>query len=158
MHLTILAVGRLKTGPIKSLCDDYWIRLDRLKPHLSLHKLTLRELDDRKMATKEANPIGQINDHDATLWLLDETGEMIGSTRFADAITQTAARHCQNLILAIGGADGHAPALKDRADKSISFGPMVWPHMMARLMLLEQLYRAATIKGGLPYHRGSPRI
>jgi len=52
-----------------------------------------------------------------------------------------------------GGADGLAPALRARADFSLSFGRMVWPHMLARVMLAEQLYRAATILAGGPYHR-----
>ncbi|MEM7670464.1 MAG: 23S rRNA (pseudouridine(1915)-N(3))-methyltransferase RlmH, partial [Pseudomonadota bacterium] len=54
---------------------------------------------------------------------------------------------------AIGGADGHDAALRDRADRLLSFGPMVWPHMLARAMLAEQLYRAVSILGGSPYHR-----
>ncbi len=57
------------------------------------------------------------------------------------------------MAFVIGGADGLAPALRDRADLRLSFGPMVWPHMLVRVMLAEQLYRAATILSGGPYHR-----
>jgi len=59
----------------------------------------------------------------------------------------------QDVAFVIGGADGIAPGLRDRAEMSISFGPMVWPHMLVRVMIAEQLYRAATILGGGPYHR-----
>ena len=57
-------------------------------------------------------------------------------------------------MFAIGGADGHDQTVRDRADLLLSFGPMVWPHMLARVMLAEQLYRAASILAGAPYHRG----
>ena len=59
----------------------------------------------------------------------------------------------RDFAFAIGGADGLDPALRDRADHLLSFGPMVWPHMLARAMLAEQLYRAASILAGTPYHR-----
>ena len=55
--------------------------------------------------------------------------------------------------LLIGGADGLGPSLRARADLSLSFGKMVWPHMLVRVMLAEQLYRATTILAGAPYHR-----
>ncbi len=60
---------------------------------------------------------------------------------------------CADLAFVIGGADGIAPDLRNRADLKLSFGQMVWPHMLARVMLAEQLYRAATILSGSPYHR-----
>ena len=59
----------------------------------------------------------------------------------------------QDAAFVIGGADGIDPALRDRADDLLSFGPMVWPHMLARAMLTEQLYRAASNLAGSPYHR-----
>ncbi len=59
----------------------------------------------------------------------------------------------RHAAFAIGGADGHTKPLRDRADLLLSFGPMVWPHMLARVMLSEQLYRAASILAGSPYHR-----
>jgi len=59
----------------------------------------------------------------------------------------------QDVAFVIGGADGIAPSLRSRADFSISFGRMVWPHMLVRVMLAEQMYRAVTILAGSPYHR-----
>jgi len=59
----------------------------------------------------------------------------------------------QDVSFVIGGADGIDPALRETADTSLSFGKMVWPHMLVRVMLAEQLYRAASILAGGPYHR-----
>ena len=59
----------------------------------------------------------------------------------------------QDIAFVIGGADGIARSLRGRADMALSFGPMVWPHMLVRVMLAEQLYRAASILAGSPYHR-----
>ena len=59
----------------------------------------------------------------------------------------------QDVAFVIGGADGIDPSLRAQADASLSFGKMVWPHMLARVMLCEQLYRAASILAGAPYHR-----
>jgi len=58
-----------------------------------------------------------------------------------------------DLVFAIGGADGHGPAIKARADELLAFGPMTWPHQIVRLLLAEQVYRAVTILSGHPYHR-----
>ena len=59
----------------------------------------------------------------------------------------------QDVAFVIGGADGIAPGLRAEAEQAISFGPMVWPHMLVRVMLAEQLYRASSILAGAPYHR-----
>ena len=90
----------------------------------------------------------------AVLVLLDERGRTLDSPEFAARLRRWADGGTRDLAFAIGGADGHAPALRDRADLLLSFGPMVWPHMLARVMLAEQLYRAASILSGGPYHRG----
>ena len=78
----------------------------------------------------------------------------MGSPEFAataGALARRGARPAAAFL--IGGADGLDPGLRDRADAVLSFGPMVWPHMLVRAMLAEQLYRAATILAGTPYHR-----
>ncbi len=88
----------------------------------------------------------------ALLVMLDERGEQPTSPDFAARL----ARHrdeARDICFLIGGADGLDPALRARADWQISFGRMVWPHMLVRVMLAEQLYRAATILAGSPYHR-----
>ena len=75
------------------------------------------------------------------------------SPKFANLIERTRDDGADDMVFLIGGADGHAAALRDRTNHVISFGPMVWPHMLARVMLTEQIYRAVSILAGSPYHR-----
>ncbi|HSG55993.1 MAG TPA: 23S rRNA (pseudouridine(1915)-N(3))-methyltransferase RlmH, partial [Paracoccaceae bacterium] len=83
----------------------------------------------------------------------DERGAVMSSPDFADKLAGWRDAGRGDLALIIGGADGIAPDLRARADASLSFGKMVWPHMLVRVMLAEQLYRAASILAGSPYHR-----
>ena len=85
--------------------------------------------------------------------ILDERGRVMSSPDFADQIAQWRDTGRQDVAFVIGGADGLDPGLRDKADFALSFGPMVWPHMLVRVMLAEQLYRAASILAGSPYHR-----
>jgi 23S rRNA (pseudouridine1915-N3)-methyltransferase len=85
---------------------------------------------------------------------LDERGRELNSPAFAALLRRTADAGAGDLAFAIGGANGLDPAFRDRADHVISLGRMVWPHLLARVMLAEQLYRAASILAGTPYHRG----
>jgi 23S rRNA (pseudouridine1915-N3)-methyltransferase len=89
----------------------------------------------------------------ALICTLDERGAIMSSPDFADRLAGWRDAGRGDLALVIGGADGLDPALRARADASLSFGKMVWPHMLVRVMLAEQLYRAASILAGSPYHR-----
>ena len=84
---------------------------------------------------------------------LDERGRMMGSPDFAALLGRWRDAGERDLAIFIGGADGLDRGLRDGCRESLSFGQMVWPHMLARVMLAEQLYRAATILAGSPYHR-----
>jgi 23S rRNA (pseudouridine1915-N3)-methyltransferase len=84
---------------------------------------------------------------------LDERGTLMSSPQFAEKLAGWRDAGRQDLAFVIGGADGIDPGLRARADASLSFGKMVWPHMLVRVMLTEQLYRAASILAGAPYHR-----
>ena len=84
---------------------------------------------------------------------LDERGLVMTSPQFAQDIASVRDKGVSDLAFVIGGADGIDPALRAQADSALSFGQMVWPHMLVRVMLAEQLYRAASILGGSPYHR-----
>ena len=90
----------------------------------------------------------------AALCVLDERGKALSSPEFAQVLAQWRDGGRQDAAFMIGGADGVDPSLRARADLAIGFGRMVWPHMLVRVMLAEQLYRAATILNGHPYHRG----
>ncbi len=84
---------------------------------------------------------------------LDERGKTLTSPEFAAQLGKWRDAGQPEVCFLIGGADGLSPALRDEADVKLSFGKMVWPHMLARVMLTEQLYRAASILAGSPYHR-----
>ena len=84
---------------------------------------------------------------------LDETGRNLSSARFAEQIGRWRDAGGQDLAIVIGGAEGLAPALRDKADLVLALGTMTWPHLLVRGMIAEQLYRAQTILAGHPYHR-----
>uniref|UniRef100_UPI00035D10FC 23S rRNA (pseudouridine(1915)-N(3))-methyltransferase RlmH n=2 Tax=Brucella/Ochrobactrum group TaxID=2826938 RepID=UPI00035D10FC len=89
----------------------------------------------------------------AALILLDERGKTLGSEAFAAIVGRMRDDGKRQLIVAIGGPDGHDPALRSRADLVLALGELTWPHQIARILIAEQLYRAATILAGHPYHR-----
>jgi 23S rRNA (pseudouridine1915-N3)-methyltransferase len=156
MRLHIAAVGRLRGGPERQLVDDYLSRLERTGRGLGLTLGDVTEVEDRTGggAEQEARRLRNAMPNGAALWVMDERGRALSSPDFARAIAHERDAGRRDLLLMIGGADGIDPDLRAEADRAISFGPMVWPHMLARVMLAEQLYRAATILAGSPYHRG----
>ena len=148
-------MGRLRAGPERDLIDDYLMRFDRTGRPLGLGPALEHEVEDKKNAgmTAEADLLARAVPAGAVLVTLDERGKLLTSPDFAAQLARWRDAGRQDLAFVIGGADGIDPALRARADFSISFGAMVWPHMLVRVMLAEQLYRAATILGGGPYHR-----
>ncbi|MGB0497389.1 MAG: 23S rRNA (pseudouridine(1915)-N(3))-methyltransferase RlmH [Rubricella sp.] len=155
MRVTIAAVGRLRQGPEKTLLDDYVNRFDKAGRAHSLGPLTLAEVEDRKgggMAAEAALLSARIPESAAVI-ALDERGKLLASPDFAATLTRFRDDGRRDMVFLIGGADGLDPALRESADMRLSFGKMVWPHMLARVMLAEQLYRAASILSGAPYHR-----
>lgn len=155
MRIHLCAVGRLRAGPEKSLIDDYLTRFDRAGRAHGLGPATVHEVDERKAQTMTAqgDALRRVLPQPALICTLDERGQHMTSPDFADLLRGWADNGQPDLCFVIGGADGIDPALRADANASISFGRMVWPHMLARVMLAEQLYRAATILGGSPYHR-----
>ena len=85
--------------------------------------------------------------------LLDERGDNLGSAGLSAQLTNWRSNDRPAVVFIIGGADGLSPSLRDKADVRMSFGAATWPHQLVRVMVLEQLYRAATILTGHPYHR-----
>jgi 23S rRNA (pseudouridine1915-N3)-methyltransferase len=155
MRVHLCLVGRLKGGPEKSLVDDYLSRFDRGGRALGLSLGEVIEVEDRKgggMAA-EAELLRRALPRGATLWVLDERGAQLSSPDFAERLAGVRDAGRGDLALCIGGADGLDPALRAEAALAISLGRMVWPHMLARVMLAEQLYRAGQILSGTPYHR-----
>ena len=153
MRVTICAVGRLRAGPERVLIDDYLLRFDRTGRALGLGPATVSEVEAKSggMAA-EAALLSRAIPSGAVLCCLDERGETPSSPVFASWLERWRDEG-REAAFVIGGADGIDPELRGRAARRLSFGPMVWPHMLARVMLAEQLYRAATILAGSPYHR-----
>lgn len=155
MRVHVCAVGRLRGGPEGALVDDYLTRFDRTGRMLGLTSGGVIEVEDRKgggMAA-EADLLRRALPKAAALWVLDERGQMLSSPEFADRLAGLRDAGQSDLAICIGGADGLARDLVAEAGLAISLGRMVWPHMLVRAMLSEQLYRAASILAGGPYHR-----
>ncbi|MEM8693593.1 MAG: 23S rRNA (pseudouridine(1915)-N(3))-methyltransferase RlmH [Pseudomonadota bacterium] len=155
MRVHICAVGRLRGGHEADLVTDYTVRFNRTGRGLGLGPLKSVEVEDRKNGgkTAEAQLLRKAMPSGATLCCLDERGTSETSVNFAARLARWRDNGTSDLTFIIGGADGLAHDLRDEADHLLSFGKMVWPHMLVRVMLTEQLYRAASILAGSPYHR-----
>lgn len=156
MRLHLCAVGRLRAdAPERALVEDYLARFNRTGRPLGLGPVAEREVEDRKgggMAA-EAELLARAVPEGALLVVLDERGRSFSSPEFAAQLARWRDGGRQDVAFFIGGADGLDEGFRARADFALSFGAMVWPHLLVRVMLAEQLYRAATILAGGPYHR-----
>ena len=155
MRVHVCAVGRLRGGPERQLFDDYITRFDRTGRPLGLAFGGLSEVEDRKGGGMEAEAalLRRSLPKGAAFWVLDERGNELTSPEVARRLGSLRDAGQGDLAICIGGADGLDPDFRSEAALAISFGRMVWPHMLVRVMLSEQLYRASTILSGSPYHR-----
>lgn len=158
MKVTVIAVGRLKSGPERELLERYADRVARAGRQLGL-TLDIREIVEsnaRNPQTRKEEEAGLILaalPSGATLVALDEHGKALDSRAFADRLAAWRDGGVRDLGVAIGGADGLGDAVLARAALRLAFGAMTWPHQIVRILLAEQLYRAVTILSGHPYHR-----
>lgn len=155
MRVQICAIGRMRDGPERLLTNDYLDRFDKFGKPLGLGLVRVIEVEDKKGGgmSAEAVLLERAVPGGALICTLDERGTVMSSPDFANQLAQWRDQGRQDLTFVIGGADGLDPSLRAKADASLSFGKMVWPHMLVRVMLAEQLYRAASILAGAPYHR-----
>jgi 23S rRNA (pseudouridine1915-N3)-methyltransferase len=159
MRLVVISIGRLKQGPERELAERYRARFDDIGRKLGFRRLDIHEIPEsraRDAATRiseEAAAISAAIPEKSVLVALDERGENIDSAAFAGHLGRWRDQSVANTIFVIGGADGLSPDLRRKAKLGLAFGAATWPHQMVRVMLLEQLYRAATILAGHPYHR-----
>jgi len=143
MKLHLCAIGRLR-GPYADLCAEY---AKRLAPAIAIRELTATGQRAEGEALLAALPAK------ALLVALDENGKDLSSRELAAKLTAWRDQGTNDLAFVIGGADGLTDAVKSRAAFTLGLGRKTWPHKLARVMLLEQLYRAQQINSGHPYHR-----
>ncbi len=159
MRILIAAVGRLKHGPERELAERYRKRAADFGRKLGLQAFDVVEIKEsradnlERRMLEESIAIANVIPDRAVTVVLDERGSTMNSASFASHLQDWRAQDRPVVTFIIGGADGLAPSLRERADLALAFAPFTWPHQLVRIMLLEQLYRAVTILGGHPYHR-----
>jgi 23S rRNA (pseudouridine1915-N3)-methyltransferase len=151
LKLTIACIGRAGRGPERDLYEHYAGRIR--------WPLTLRELEEKKklppaeLIRREGELLlGALPDNSVPV-ALDRRGKVLDSEAFAKRLERWRDDGVADLAFLIGGADGHGEALLQKASLILSFGAMTWPHLLARAMLAEQIYRAQQLLAGHPYHR-----
>ena len=159
MRVVVIAVGRLKQGPERELAERYRARFEDVGRRLGFRGVDVHELPEGRHAdpasrmAEEAAAIGAAIPDRSMLVVLDERGENLESTVFADKLAFWRDDSVQCAAFVIGGADGLAAEFRRKANVRLAFGRATWPHQIVRILLLEQLYRAGTILSGHPYHR-----
>ena len=159
MRLLVAAIGRLKQGPERELVERYRKRAADTGRSIGLRDIEIVEIRESrareadKRMIEESIALANVIPDRAAIVALDATGDNLGSAGFAECIKRWRAAQRPAVAFLIGGADGMAPGLRVRAELRIAYGAATWPHQMVRIMLLEQIYRAATILSGHPYHR-----
>lgn len=158
MRLLVAAIGRLK-GAETELSERYRKRAAQAGRQLGWRDVEIVEIresradDTNKRMLEESIALANVIPQGAVVVLLDARGDNLDSAAFAGQLAQWRESDKPAAVFIIGGADGLAPSLKDKATMRLAFGAATWPHQMVRAMLLEQIYRAATILTGHPYHR-----
>ncbi len=159
MRLTIAAIGKLKTGPEADLIQSYQKRSAGIGRTLGFSGLEITEaeapssLAGKKRQAHEGALLLRAASSGARLVALDERGQNVTSQDFAALLANLRDQGTSNLVFVIGGADGLCASVTAKASRTISFGAATWPHLLVRVMLTEQIYRAMTILAGHPYHR-----
>lgn len=159
MRLLIAAVGRLKQGPERELAERYRKRAEQAGTRLGLREIEIVEIRESRAADaarrrlEESIAISTVIPEKAAVLVLDSGGESLDSPAFAAQLKLWREEARPATVCVIGGADGLAASLLERADLRVAFGKATWPHQIARILLLEQVYRAVTILSGHPYHR-----
>jgi 23S rRNA (pseudouridine1915-N3)-methyltransferase len=151
MEITVAAVGRMRSGPLKALWDDYAKRLT--------WPVSLREVEEKRplgsaaLKKREGELLLKALPRECYRVALDASGRSLDSPAFAKRIVQWMEQSGGHIGFMIGGADGLDSGLVKDASFVLGLGAMTWPHMLARIMLIEQIYRAQCILTNHPYHR-----
>ena len=159
MKLLVAAVGRLKEGPERELAERYRKRAEQTGRRIGFRDMEIIEIREsraqevgKRMIEESIALTSVIPDRAITL-ILDQRGESLDSATLATRLGRWRDDGRPATVFIIGGDDGLAPSLRDKADMTLAFGAATWPHQLVRAMLLEQIYRAVSILAGHPYHR-----
>ncbi|MFN7710312.1 MAG: 23S rRNA (pseudouridine(1915)-N(3))-methyltransferase RlmH [Holosporales bacterium] len=151
MKTSIIAVGRMKQGPLLDLYQDY---AKRLTPSPKLIEVEAKKnLSGDALKTAEAELIHHATPPHAVRVVLDERGALVSSSDLSRKLEQWRTGGFGEVCFILGGADGHTEATRQTGQWVWSLSPLTFPHMLARVLLVEQLYRAQQISSGHPYHR-----
>jgi 23S rRNA (pseudouridine1915-N3)-methyltransferase len=159
VRIIVIAVGRLKQGPERALAEDYRKRAQAIGRTLGVREIEIIEIresrahDAERRRIEESIAIANIIPERAATVILDQRGENLDSAALAALLREWRAQDRAAVCFIVGAADGLAASLFERAQFRLAFGAATWPHQLVRIMLLEQLYRAASIIAGHPYHR-----
>jgi 23S rRNA (pseudouridine1915-N3)-methyltransferase len=159
MRLVVAAIGRLKDGPERELAERYRKRADQTGRRIGFRDLEVVEIRESraqevgKRMVEESIALANVIPEKAVTIILDERGENLDSASLAQRLARWRDDGRPAGIFVIGGDDGLAPTLRDKATIRLAFGTATWPHQLVRVMLLEQIYRAVCILSGHPYHR-----
>jgi 23S rRNA (pseudouridine1915-N3)-methyltransferase len=159
LRLAIAAIGKLKAGPERELAEDYAGRIPALGKKAGITALSVKDWaesqkpDAAQRIAEEATQLWAAVPAGAHVIALDERGKAMASGAFAGHIGKLAEQGVGELVFLLGGPDGHAASTREKANSLLALGPMTWPHRLARVMLLEQIYRSITILVKHPYHR-----
>ena len=159
MRLHVIAVGFGRGTLEAALSEDFIGRARQLGKRMGFPAIVCEEIavakdrDVRKRVADEAERLARRVPDGAHIVLLDAKGKGMTSEDFAEMLGALRDAGTKDLAFIIGGPDGLAALPGKRAGRSLAFGPQIWPHLLVRAMLSEQIYRAITILAGHPYHR-----
>lgn len=148
--MLLIAVGKLRAGPERILFDRYAVRL---RPKLDVREIAEAPGPGHEAKRREGAAILAAVPDGALAVAMDLAGQSMTSEAFAAQLTRWT-NHPKPLVFMIGGAEGLSEQVLTRAGFRLALGPLTWPHMLARILLAEQIYRAQSIVAGHPYHRG----
>lgn len=153
MRITIISVGKFENSPLKAVFENY---LKRLKWKVELKEIEQRNsknITSAQLKNIEAELILKALKPSSKIIALDEHGKEFTSRNFAKLISDSALNGDSDLTFIIGGSDGLGEEVLKKSHLKMSLGLMTFPHLMARSILIEQIYRAQTIIENHPYHR-----
>ncbi len=159
MRLVVAAVGRLRESPERELAERYCRRAAQTGRRTGFRDVEILEIRDsraqeaERRMIEESIALANVIPERAAVTVLDERGQNLDSAALASRLGRWRDGGRPAAVFVIGGDDGLAPTIRERADLTLALGAATWPHPLVRAMLLEQIYRATAILAGHPYHR-----